>query len=166
VTLNEKEQQSARETFSNYGTLLMKISFAIDNMNSAVQHYELPTFDFDRTRILRNPSDPIDVQPLSQLYQDAMELQPMVCELSALVERKGTRSVHEVTAILKEMSDVLINICQRLADHKGTADAMNRILRYGNEGREVHCYIDPEFISKLKQTTEYIKNCRDKAKRF
>lgn len=167
--LNDAEQSNVHQIFGDYDIFLMRLTFAIDNLESDVDRYELPTFNFDRANILRSPGDPIDVQKLSQLCEEAIALQSRVRELRSLIERKSKekrKPVDEVMAILKEIFDFLVNICQLLNEHKGSAQAMNRVLRYDSQGREIYCRIDPEIITKLKQTKEYIDNWRDKAKRF
>lgn len=169
-TLSFEERLSVCNTFSEYKMLLAKTKYAIRNIQADTELYERTTFDFDRAKMLRDPSDTIDVQRLLPLCEEVNALQQKVRQLHALVEQKGKKqmkSVDEVTNNLKEMLDSLINICQILSDHKSSGHAMNRVLRYDAAlGREVYCYIDPEFISKLGQTKDYIEDCFDKVKKF
>ncbi len=103
----------------------------------------------------------------SQLYDKAKALQPKIRDLKTMVEqRKRRESINEAVTNLNEMYNVLVNLCQQLTAHKGNADAMNRVLRYGNDWDGVYCPIDKNLLSKLKDTQQYIKVCEEKAKRF
>lgn len=168
--INENERQNVYDLFQDYNMLLFDSSWAISNMISCVEGYHMVTFDFDRAGILQRPEDPIEVQRLSKLYDKATALQPRFRELISKAEsRKGQGpNVNEAIAILKEMFEATIYICQRLSDHKGSGDSLNKILRFPPaDFREVHLSsLDPGLLTKLKQTKEYIKNCQDKYSRY
>lgn len=102
-----------------------------------------------------------------QLLEKAKALQPKIRELKIKVEqRKRRESIDEAVRNLNKMYNVLVNLGQQLTTHKGNADAMNRVLRYGNEWDGVYCPIDKDLLLKLKDTQQYIVVCQDEAKRF
>ena len=164
--INENERQNVYEIFNDYDALLLDSSSAILDMISSVESYDMVTFDFARARVLRRSEDPIDVHRFPELYEKATALQPRIRELiSKLESRRGQRSnMNEVTATLQEMFEAVVYLCQRLPDFKGSGDSLSKVLRFPPANyREVHISsLDPELLTKLKQTKGYIKNCQDK----